>query len=552
MNNTLYVPRRLVQSGELRNVLSDDRNNINNIHRQNVGQRQRSHTTDSSRYNSTRPTIRSLRVANTPHFYDSTEESYSDVSGSYVNITTKQKITQSKRLPNWIWCLVTSVLGVNDSFKWLATILYILTIVSALAFTFLGVLFVVYDISSLNSKTTLHIGAISLLLGFGWLALGIYSFKLAGRLFGDKDFAASVRGHSRTLFKISSAVFLIISGFLFTGLNLYSAFVDTYAASHCHVIGLHHLVCNSMFISRVIFTTFSVIWNLMVGCMLLSVCRTHTIGIRRFVRDLELDGNRYENFWRQKLLHSKQGEYNKETNSILCNSDWFNPVEVDSNDEIPGSINTDVNDRQPVNNACTQPVNISRQQQQPGNQSDDVVLMRDSNSPQETNRQGDDGNNENDDNSDNDSIDDEPNIMTDDEILLCYWKISSRMRFTSRCLQRWLASWLAFVGVWCADYVIYWLSHSPDVLGILQFVAPMFLVLVLCSAYAEANGEGQVMIRCICPTKDRYGLLNFLRQQPLQMQVFSLSISYNAILTVILAFSVAFSSRLILDEVVKN
>ena len=68
------------------------------------------------------------------------------------------------------------------------------------------------------------------------------------------------------------------------------------------------------------------------------------------------------------------------------------------------------------------------------------------------------------------------------------------MRFVSHCLQRWLASWLAFVVLWCADYVIYWLSHSPSILEILAFVAPMLLLLLLCSAYAEANGEGQNLI----------------------------------------------------------
>lgn len=109
------------------------------------------------------------------------------------------------------------MLGINHSKRWLATIIYVITLISALAFTFLGVLFVVYDVASKNSDTTVHIGFISLLIGFGWLCLGIYSFRLAGRLFGDDDFAASIRSHSRTLFKISAAALLIVSGCLFTG-----------------------------------------------------------------------------------------------------------------------------------------------------------------------------------------------------------------------------------------------------------------------------------------------------------------------------------------------
>ena len=81
-----------------------------------------------------------------------------------------------------------------------------------------GILFTIFDISSKNTKTTAHIGFISLLIGFGWLSLGIYSFRLAGRLFGNPDFAASIRTHSRTLFKISSAALLVICGVGFTGL----------------------------------------------------------------------------------------------------------------------------------------------------------------------------------------------------------------------------------------------------------------------------------------------------------------------------------------------
>ncbi|XP_060586694.1 uncharacterized protein LOC132742337 isoform X2 [Ruditapes philippinarum] len=545
MNNTLYMPKRVVlnSKGELHSVVGDDRTRSfsqRQISPDSDRDRLRSYTNEARKnYNACRPSIRNLHVANTPHFYDSTETETESPR------TTKHQIKQSKHLPGWIWKIVTLVLGINQSKRWFATILYVITLFSALTFTFLGVLFVVYDVASKNSSTTVHIGFMSLLIGFGWLCLGIYSFRLAGRLFGDEDFAASIRTHSKTLFKINSAILLILCGFIFTGLNLYTSF-DTYASDYCHIVGLHHLVCNSMYISRVVFSVLATIWNLLVGCMLLSVCRTHTIGIRRFVRDLEDDGRKYDDYWKKRLKNSKDGEYHRETSSILDNRGWFVLQDSDLNELIKeGSVpeQPDVPANQTVNRQGSR---IELQTPE------DVVLMRE-NSPvmnltasveeDLTNSIGGTG-----------SIDsqlDEPPIMTEDEILLCYWKISSRMRFTSQCLQRWLASWVAFVGIWIGDYVIYWLSHSPDLGDILQFVAPMLLILILCSAYAEANGEGQQMIRCICPTKDRYGLLNFLHRQPLQMQVFSLSVSYNAMLTVILAFTVAFASRLILDEVVK-
>jgi len=116
-----------------------------------------------------------------------------------------------------MWRLLIVALGIDETKKCVSRILFGLTLFSAAAFTFLGVLYTVYDIASKNSKTTAHIGFISLLIGFGWLCLGLYSFKLAGRLFGDEDFAASVRTHSRTLFKINTALLLIFLGIAFTG-----------------------------------------------------------------------------------------------------------------------------------------------------------------------------------------------------------------------------------------------------------------------------------------------------------------------------------------------
>ena len=88
-------------------------------------------------------------------------------------------------------------------------------------FSAFGIVFTVYDIASTKTATTPHIGFISLLIGFGWICLGIYSFKLAGRLFENQDFATSVRAHSRTFFKISSALLLAIAGIGFAGIQTF-------------------------------------------------------------------------------------------------------------------------------------------------------------------------------------------------------------------------------------------------------------------------------------------------------------------------------------------
>ena len=79
------------------------------------------------------------------------------------------------------------------------------------------------------------------------------------------------------------------------------------------------------------------------------------------------------------------------------------------------------------------------------------------------------------------------------------------MRITSKCLQRWLASWIAFVVLWLGDYVIYWLNHKPDLSEIIEFTVPVLILLIISSAYAEANGEGQNMIRVgSCTVSSQY------------------------------------------------
>ena len=52
----------------------------------------------------------------------------------------------------------------------------------------------------------------------------------------------------------------------------------TFEAKTCHKLGLPGPLCQVMYISRVLFSIFALLWNLLVAILLLSVCRTHTIG----------------------------------------------------------------------------------------------------------------------------------------------------------------------------------------------------------------------------------------------------------------------------------
>lgn len=164
-----------------------------------------------------------------------------------------------------------------------------------------------------------------------------------------------------------------------------------------------------------------------------------------------------------------------------------------------------------------------------------------------------------------------------------FFSHQSRMRLTSTYLQRWMASWIAYIILWCGDYILYWISHHSTVLDILEFLIPLALLFITTSAFAEVNFEGERMIQvcwniklflikeilridwkvsfvlihclvilkffyenhiilmlhvhvslygacfclqCIFPTKDRMKVQAFLRQQPLQMKA---SVIYNVI-----------------------
>ncbi|XP_071519196.1 uncharacterized protein [Panulirus ornatus] len=60
------------------------------------------------------------------------------------------------------------------------------------------------------------------------------------------------------------------------------------------LVSVEVLVCKVRYIFRVLYSAFAVIWNYLVAFVLISTCRTHVIGIRRFMQALEQDARAYE------------------------------------------------------------------------------------------------------------------------------------------------------------------------------------------------------------------------------------------------------------------
>ena len=48
---------------------------------------------------------------------------------------------------------------------------------------------------------------------------------------------------------------------------------------------------------------------------------------------------------------------------------------------------------------------------------------------------------------------------------------------------------------WSGMYLVYWLKHTPTTLEAIEFVLPLLLLPLLCSAYAEVNNEGVRMLK---------------------------------------------------------
>ncbi len=54
---------------------------------------------------------------------------------------------------------------------------------------------------------------------------------------------------------------------------------------------------------------------------------------------------------------------------------------------------------------------------------------------------------------------------------------------------------IIFILVWSITFIIYWVKHPASMMGILEFIIPILILPIICSAYGEVNYEGRRMIR---------------------------------------------------------
>ena len=86
---------------------------------------------------------------------------------------------------------------------------------------------------------------------------------------------------------------------------------------------------------------------------------------------------------------------------------------------------------------------------------------------------------------------------------------------------------------WSAVRIVYWLSHTPTLYGVLSLILPLMILPLLSSAYAEVNYEGKFensvlryqsqsgfflgrqVLQSILPTTERTSLFRYLYGMPI-------------------------------------
>lgn len=93
----------------------------------------------------------------------------------------------------------------------------------------------------------------------------------------------------------------------------------TEGVNPCEVAGMSVGICQTYWASQVIFSLFFLVWNTLVSVVLVSVARTQTIQIRKFLQELEHDALLLD----QKLTASYGSQGLKASKDDLKNFVWM-------------------------------------------------------------------------------------------------------------------------------------------------------------------------------------------------------------------------------------
>jgi len=482
----------------------------------------------------------------------------------------KGKTTSANKIPYWLWIVIAKALGIKlepNEKPWVSAVFHILTFGSAVALFSTNGWYCLYAVMSRHTRKDILDGVVSIMVMTFFCGLGVYSHRLAYRLFVHPKFLDMLRLHSKTVMKLNSAflLFIILSSFVVV-LNV--ATVDysysfrpnatlgpnydtgdgeppapapvsnaTAGVNPCQTVEIRVEICQVYWATQVIFSLLFLVWNLLVAVVLVSVARTQTINIRRFLRELEQDA-----FLLDRSLQASYGA-SKPLKDDLKNFVWMDDdhlAEMFGEEKENGAAagTAEPPPRRPsAGSAQFNDLRLSLgegdtvETVQPAGQADSSNTFQRLESVLESAEAA-----------------VVPHIMSEQEIMHKYWKISMSVRLASVALQRWMSSIVGMISAWSAIRMVYWLSHSPTWYGVFMFIVPLLLLPLLASSYAEVNYEGVKVIQGILPTEKRIHMFQYLYGHRIQMTVYGHAISYGTIGTVVAGILAAFASKILLQE----
>ncbi|XP_067933867.1 uncharacterized protein [Watersipora subatra] len=371
--------------------------------------------------------------------------------------------------------------------------IFVVSVFLSLGFLVLTLLYTVYDIKSAKTTQTVTTGLFGAFIILLWIAMTIYGNRLGKRILKSATFVDSLRVHSKTVFKIPATLLLFLMGLAALAIEGFRSYEFYWDMKGCVKVDLDGTICRVLFIFKVLQMITCLTFNICIAAAVLSICRTHTIGVRRFIRALEMDGHTCEQKHRQRFLKMQFAASHNLSEMYLpeqCYREESDTDSIDGEDDQHSLITY-------VPNTASK-------------------------------REG--------------------TVLSRDDILFSYWKLSSRMRMTSRVIQRWTGSWITFTILWLLKWIFAWLNHPATYLEIALFILPLVMSVIICTAYGETNSEAVKIVSCITPLQDRLDMIKTLPCIVIGMTLYNHPLVHANILTVVAGLGLALSSRMILDE----
>jgi len=297
--------------------------------------------------------------------------------------------------------------------------------------------------------------------------------------------------------------------------------------------------------------------------VLVSVARTQTIQIRKFLRELEHDALLLD-----QKLNASYGKLGGKAikddlkNLVWCDDDQIGDVFKDDTPANQEEVRNEVLDNTIGDDLQMNPEsiitsssrdagsgNISRRSSSISARSSNITNITNSSSKSTIEANSGSGFQPLDTMIDDTETEVVPHVLSEQEIMHKYWRISMNVRLASVALQRWMSSIIGLITTWSAIRLVYWLSHTPTWSGVLMFIIPLLLLPLLASSYAEVNYEGAKIIQSILPTPERVYAFQYLYGHTIQMTVYGHPITYGTIGTVVAGILAAFASKILLQEI---